>query len=46
MKIYQIHKCQGEYEYYSDVIIYSFLDKDKAEAMLQDLEKEELKLHT
>ena len=42
MKIYQIHKYEGEYEDYSDTIVSSYLDYNKALLEKERLEKEEL----
>lgn len=39
MIIYQIHEHTGEYEDHSDTIIYSYLDKEKAENRLKELEE-------
>lgn len=44
MKIYQIHKYEGEYEGYSDVIVSSYLDYNKALTEKERLEQEELEL--
>lgn len=44
MKIYQIHEHYGEWDYYFDAIRYTFLNKDKADLKLQELEEKELKL--
>lgn len=44
MKIYQIHKYEGEYEDYSDRIISSYLNYDKAVIEKERLEQEELSL--
>lgn len=40
MKIYQIHKYEGEYEDYSDRIISSYLDYNKALIEKERLEHE------
>ena len=44
MKIYQIHKYEGEYEDYSDTIVSSYLDYNKALSEKEKLEQEELSL--
>lgn len=44
MKIYQIHKYEGEYEDYSDTIVSSYLDYNKALSEKERLEQEELSL--
>lgn len=44
MIIYQIHKYEGEYEDYSDTIISSYLDYNKALSEKERLEQEELSL--
>lgn len=44
MEIYQIHKYEGEYEDYSDTIVSSYLDYNKAIVEKERLEQEELKL--
>ena len=38
MIIYQIHECSGEYEYYRDYIVGSYLDKEKAIARMEELQ--------
>ena len=37
MTIYQIHECSGEYEDYRDIIVGSYLNKDKAIAKMEEL---------
>lgn len=44
MIIYQIHKYEGEYEDYSDTIVSSYLDYNKALSEKERLEQEELSL--
>lgn len=44
MEIYQIHKYEGEYEDYSDTIVSSYLDYNKALSEKERLEQEELML--
>jgi len=44
MKIYQIHKYEGEYEDYSDIILSSYLNYNKALSEKERLEQEELNL--
>nr|DAP55465.1 MAG TPA: hypothetical protein [Caudoviricetes sp.] len=44
MIIYQIHKYEGEYEDYSDTIVSSYLDYNKALSEKERLEQEELGL--
>lgn len=44
MKIYQIHEYEGEYEDYSDTIVSSYLDYNKALSEKERLEQEELSL--
>ena len=44
MKIYQIHKYEGEYEDYTDTIVSSYLDYNKALSEKERLEQEELSL--
>ena len=40
-KIYQIHKISGEYEYYQDIIVGSYLRKERAEEVIKTLRDEE-----
>ena len=44
MIIYQIHKYEGEYEDYSDTIVSSYLDYNKALSEKEKLEQKELSL--
>lgn len=44
MKIYQIHKYEGEYEDYTDTIVSSYFDYNKALSEKERLEQEELSL--
>lgn len=44
MKIYQIHRYEGEYEDYSDTIVSSYLDYNKALSEKEKLEQKELSL--
>nr|DAM46358.1 MAG TPA: hypothetical protein [Bacteriophage sp.] len=44
MIIYQIHKYEGDYEDYSDTIVSSYLDYNKALSEKERLEQEELSL--
>ena len=38
MTIYQIHEYSGEYEDYRDVIVGSYLNKEKAKAKIEELQ--------